>query len=1032
MRKYLVILAVLIAVSLILAACGPTPIPEGDAAVEATGSTNTVMDTTEIKADERGSFVGTFMVIGAIIGIFHATILLIILVRRKDESLYDQYDNFSGVTALFKWIFYFSSWFLGILILGTLINVVADQIVDYWWLQEKGYSSIWFMKVAFPQILFLIGMVLTRFLLSKLDSRINPQSPVAIPDPTSRFIHDSRTIESVQNWSQAVKYGRYIIFFCWMVIGGFILKGSYTTILSYFNASSFGFADPVFNRDVSFYVFTMPFIRLIIGFAHFVLWGGILLTLAKLLLNHYMSKEYGNTTTDQAVITDYFKGASFYAGLYLLFWAGSAWLKKYQFLVNIHHDATIGFGAGYVELKVRTFMWGVMLIALVVSGLVLFVNTFLKRRWLVYAVPAVLAILVVVGLWIIPGVIQTLVVSPDEFRKEQPYIEYHLDSTKAAYYLTDVITSTFTFDPEFPASAFQENNVALEQARIMDWKPLLEDNKSLQQIRRYYDFADTDVVPHEDKVIMVGIREMNIDELPEKADNWVNRHLKYTHGYGYTIADVSRTDSKGLPDYTMRNIPPEGRLGLYTNRNEIYFGELTEDWVAINSAEDEFGYPIGTEDAEYVRYAGDAGVRLGSGLRRFALAASFGDIKLLVSSALSKDSRLLYHRDIRQAIRLLLPPGFELDGDPYPAITTDRIYFIWDVYSIAENLPYAQPFENGKNYIRNSIKAVFDTYEGGIAFYIADTEDPILKVWQAVYPDLFRPISEMDPAIKAYVRYPERMFLVQAHMLNLYHTDNPEIYFNREDVWTTPRERYGNIWDNWATMDARYITMRLPGEETEEVALILPFVLAGEDGKDLENLVGWVAARSKPGHYGELLVHDFPQDETILGPVQIERMIDTYLKKTNQVTLLGSPQNPPLWGNTMAIPVQHGESGSVLYIKPLFASTGQERRSTPVLLRIFAVTGDGRLVEGGSLQAITRKIYRDEWYVMDEDLTGSDSPPVAPPTDAEKEVTPEPPVAAPPGSCNELWVELTAASNRQDLPAVLDLSGQLIENNCTQ
>jgi uncharacterized membrane protein (UPF0182 family) len=529
-----------------------------------------------------------------------------------------------------------------------------------------------------------------------------------------------------------------------------------------------------------------------------------------------------------------------------------------------------------------------------------------------------------------PAIVQNLQVKPSEISLEAPYITYGIKFTRMAYGLDKVEEKEFAAEQVLSLSDVRKNIKTIDNIRLWDTRPIIKTYRQLQGIRLYYDFSDVDVDRYQIngayKQVMLSPREMRVDKLPEKARTWVNQHLIFTHGYGACLSPVSKQTPEGLPDLIVKDIPPTTATTLKIDRPEIYYGEETDNYVIVNTTEKEFDYPKGDKNV-YVSYQGKGGVRINSLLRRLAFTIKYSDLKILLTDYITSDSRIMFDRSIQNRVRKIAP-FLSYDRDPYLVISSGKLYWIQDAYTISDLYPYSDPSGRGYNrfnYIRNSVKVVIDAYNGDISYYIVDEKDPIAKTYQKIYPALFKPLAEMPEDLKKHQRYPYDLFMIQAQKYSAFHMQNPQVFYNQEDLWNVPKEVYAGAEQ---AMDAYYIIMKVPGEKKEEFLLMLPFT-----PNDKDNMIAWLAARSDMPNYGKLLVYKFPKDKLIYGPMQIEARIDQQTEISQQFTLWGQVGSRVIRGNLLAIPIEE----SIIYVEPIYleAATGE----LPELKRVIVAYG---------------------------------------------------------------------------------------------
>jgi uncharacterized protein len=610
--------------------------------------------------------------------------------------------------------------------------------------------------------------------------------------------------------------------------------------------------------------------------------------------------------------------------------------------------------------------------------------------------------LTLLGLIVAPAVVQRLVVQPNELERERPYINNSIALTRAAFDLEDINSEPFDPSGELTIADLQNNYLTLENIRLWDTRPLLESNRQLQQIRLYYEFKDADVDRYsiltpdrssERRQVLVSARELNYERVPEIAQTWVNEHLVYTHGYGFTMSPVNTASPGGLPAYFVRGIDhtpssPEVRDSIPIAKPRIYFGELTDTYIMANTKVPELDYPSGNENI-YTTYLGRAGVPIGDYTQRLLFARHLLDWRMLFTEDFLPDTRILYRRNITDRVQAIAP-FLRFDTDPYLVIAdagdvsktwgtgsshgnplevapnfeafqernadfspdnfnvqTDENYLYWiiDAYTISGQFPYSDPGNNDFNYIRNSVKVVIDAYNGAIAFYVVDPDDPIIQTWDRLLPGMFMPLEDMPDDLRAHIRYPQDLFQVQSYTLMTYHMTDPQVFYNREDQWRTPNEIYAN---EAQPVEPYYLIMKLPQEETEEFILLRLFTPSQRN-----NLIAWLAARSDGERYGLRLLYRFPKQELVFGPEQIEARINQDPEISQRISLWDTQGSRAQQGNLLVIPIEQ----SLLYVEPLYLVA--EQNQLPALTRVIMVYRN-RIAMAANLSDAITAIFLEE------------------------------------------------------------------------
>jgi hypothetical protein len=547
------------------------------------------------------------------------------------------------------------------------------------------------------------------------------------------------------------------------------------------------------------------------------------------------------------------------------------------------------------------------------------------------------------GLGAYPFLIQRFHVVPNEIVAERPFIERTIAATNRAYGLDRIEVRPFPAEEELTLDLLRKNDTTIKNIRLWEHRPALDSYAQLQEIRTYYKFVDVDndryQLDGEYRQVMLSVRELSHAHLPSRI--WINEHLVYTHGYGAVVGPVNRVTREGLPEFFVKDIPPAGTAALKITRPEVYFGEVASPYVLVRTRRPELNYPVGDQNV-YTRYDGDGGVAIGSWWRRLLFAARFAEIKMLLSRELGPESRVLFQRAITERVQTIAP-FLRLDRDPYPVITGDgRIMWIVDAYTTSAHFPYSQPTPAVGNYIRNSIKVTVDAYHGTVRFYLVEPNEPLARAYAQAFPGLFQPIDAMPADLRAHIRYPQDLFGIQARMYAAFHMRDPQVFYNKEDLWTIPiRKSEGRE----VEMEPYYTIMRLPKEKREEFILLLPFTPVRRD-----NMIAWLAARSDPQDYGKLVLFDFPKGKLVFGPRQVEARIDQDAFISQQISLWSQAGSQVIRGSLLAIPIEE----SLLYVQPLYLAA--ERGRLPELKRVITAFGN-RIAMEETLEASLQRIF---------------------------------------------------------------------------
>ena len=684
----------------------------------------------------------------------------------------------------------------------------------------------------------------------------------------------------------------------------------------------YGANDPLYDKDIGFYLFSLP--------AYVVTKNWMLLTLFLSALFagavYWVHGDIEYNAQRRSISPTAIAHGSVLLGFFFAVKAWSYGLDRYLLLYG---DNGVVVGASYtdihVELPILWLLIGLSIVATFAAWANLRVRT--------YRLPAAAAVLVFGGSFLLSGVVpvlfQRVFVKPNELRREKPYIERNIALTQQAYNLHQITTKPFPAEQNLTFKTLEADRATIDNIRLWDWQPLMDTYAQLQEIRTYYKFHDVDVDRYRldggYQSVMLSARELKSSLLPPNAQTWVNRHVLFTHGNGVVMSPVTRTSAEGLPLFYLRDIPPVATGGPEIREPRIYYGEETDSYVIVKGSTPEFDYPKG-KDNVYAAYDGTGGVPVGGIARRILFAWYFYDVNLLLSSYIASDSRIMIRRDVQERVRTIAP-FLRLDHEPYLVISDGRLFWMQDAYTTSNYFPYSQPVQDlNLNYIRNSVKVVVDAYNGTVDFYLMDPADPIAATYQRIFPGLFKPFAAMPPGLQKHIRYPEDLFLIQARLYQAYHMDAAEVFYNREDLWQFPRQP-GDA--GTAVMAPYYIIMRLPGEPQAEFFLMLPMVPSRRD-----NMIAWLAARCDPPDYGKLIVYEFPKEKLVYGPFQIEARINQNTDISQQLTLWNQLGSRVIRGNLLVIPIED----SILYVSPLYLRAVQGH--LPELKRVIAAYGE--------------------------------------------------------------------------------------------
>lgn len=734
------------------------------------------------------------------------------------------------------------------------------------------------------------------------------------------------------------------------LLAGLTYSNSWDVVLRYLEGVPFGVVDPIYGADVAFYVFDIPLYRLLVNYV-------ILVTLASLGISLWIylaniqpegreepePEQTGPWTGEEVVLgpperfdlldllgqlSRYgFGQLSVYVGILLLAAGANFYLDRFDLLFSTRG---VVFGAGATDMAVYKPVLEALAAISVGGGILSLFNSKIgEGRYLVVAVLAVVVVAILGNLG--AAAYQNYVVGPDEFNKERGFIENEIDFTRKAFGLDRIQETDFDVARTLTRGEVENNTGTIRNVRLWDPRPLLKTYNELQIFRTYYTFNDVDVdrysIGGEETQVMLSAREMDTDALSENSRTWVNRHLVYTHGYGAVMSPVENVSSEGLPEFYIKDIPPNSTAGIKVGQPRIYYGEGNDDYAIVKTGTREFDYPSGSQNV-YNNYSGNGGVELSNFAREVAYTVKFSSPQIFLSDSVDPGSRIQLNRDPRSRARELAP-FLRYDSDPYLVIADGRLYWILDAYTTTHRYPYSKriAFKGSReNYVRNSVKVVVDAYTGETDFYVAE-EGALIDTYREIFPSLFEDFDSMPEELRKHVRYPEDAFEALSTVYLDYHMRDPKVFYNKEDSWRIPDEisRGDRI-----RMEAYYVVLRFPGEREPEFVLMRPFIPRGK-----ENMIGWMAARCDTPNYGRLKSFLFSKQRLIYGPMQIESRIDQDTEISQRITLWSEAGSRVIRGNLLAIPIDK----TVLYVEPLYlesAATG----AIPELKRVIVAQGD--------------------------------------------------------------------------------------------
>ncbi len=814
------------------------------------------------------------------------------------------------------------------------------------------------------------------------------------------------------------------------LVFGLVESGNWTKFLLFANLEPFNKVDPLFSKDISFYVFKLPIWELLDTWLGGVfIFASLSVTLTYLLSGNSLSQgKFPGFSTSQLRHVCALGGGTFLAISF------HHWLEQNNLLFSTRG---VTYGAGYTDIHVSLPLEIIM--AILSLGIAIFFffkswqkpqkgsinpqqkkvrlttfrDAFLRKqkeenqstsqptkilkkppkkkitlskypalipsKKLFYPWAVVLYLLVLmIGTSLGKGV-QSLIVEPNELAKETPYLAHNIEYTRSGFGFSveDLEEKTFDPDGELNAQDILENELTIDNIRLWDRRPLLQTNRQLQQLRLYYQFPDADIDRYtvtvkdqnnntgesttEKQQVIIAARELDYEAVPNSAKTWVNKHLVYTHGYGFTVSPVNLVDEGGLPYYFVKNIDDNRNKGIVNTGTEsikynipfenprIYYGELTDNYIMTSTKVEELDFPSGEENV-YNIYDGEGGIPMGSPLRRLLFSLYLKDWQTLFTNNFTPDTKVLFRRNIQDRIRAVAP-FLHYDDNPYLVVADagnpqqgekNYLYWVIDAYTTSAKYPYSDSGRNKFNYIRNSVKVVVNAYNGHVDYYVADAKDPIIMSWQKIFPDLFKSLDEMPDNLKGHIRYPVDLFKSQSERLLTYHMNDVQVFYNREDQWEVPLEIYNN---RQQPIDPYYLIMKLPFANQEEFILLHPYTPISRP-----NLIGWLAGRADDENYGKLLLYNFPKQKLIYGPNQVEALINQEPVISQQISLWNREGSRVIQGNLLVIPIEQ----SLLYVEPIYLEA--EENSLPTLSRVIVVY-DNQIVMAETLREAIDAIF---------------------------------------------------------------------------
>lgn len=838
---------------------------------------------------------------------------------------------------------------LGICVFASffVISIFQTFYPDYLWFSSFGYGDLWLRVVSAKATVFGCVFGLSFFWILGNFCLANWVAARTVVTGVSRFQTPFSFLNKrLYHWA-SLSEGKTISGWSWFL--SLAVSIGSALFLAFFSMDiwqvlyagvcqvPFGISDPIFHHDLAFYFFTIPAIEAIYGLV--VVWFLVGLGVAGWV---YVSRHLLVYIFGTGVRNRWLKIHVFVLLALVMVWVAVYFgLQSFQILYGKHG---VVVGAGYTAVMVRLFAYRVMVVLSLLQAALLVFYAFRVSVGIPIISLVVLGGATLLGVGVYPNMVQRYVVTPNEFEKEKIYIEHNIEFTRKAYGLDRFEVVSFPAKTALTSESLRDNASTIHNVSLWNAGPLKQTFSQLQEIRLYYAFPNIDVdryrIGSELKQVMLSPRELDMSQLPSQAQTWVNRHLVYSHGFGLVMTPVNEVTPEGLPHFYIQDIPPVSHVPITVKQPEIYFGEKEMPYAIVNTRQPEFDYPKGDMNV-YAHYQGKGGVKLDSLFKRLVYALKFSDIKFLISSLISSESRLLYDRTVLEIVQKVTP-FVVFEQDPYLVVSDDgRLVWMVDGYMVSDRYPYSEPVTSrGLNYIRNSVKATVDAYSGQAHFYCSDEKDPMIKTYQRIYPGLFKPFAEMPRALQEHIRYPALLFGMQASMYRTYHMVDPQVFYNREDGWEFPHQNSG---EEAKIMEPYYMTTRLPGEKDTSFILMVPFTPTNKS-----NMIAWLGAKCDLANYGQTKVYMFPKERTIYGPMQIESRIDQDTEISQKLTLWGQVGSRVIRGNLVVVPIED----SLIYVEPIYLQATQGK--LPELKRVVFAYGDQLVMEETLGQGINK------------------------------------------------------------------------------
>ncbi len=911
--------------------------------------------------------------------------------------------------------------FLPLLIIAViLLFSFSEWIIEYWWMEALGYTSV-FWGIKLTKIFLLLTALGIAFLYMGSNAWVLAHN-FRFANIANLQLQDRQFDLSDPSATRKIRWALLAITLFISLIFSLLYFSQWDTFFRFYHAQLTGNTDPIFGHDLGFYMFQLPLYELVQSSLAVLTF---IVTLSLTIFYISLGMVQIDKTEGLHISSPARKHLSLNLAAWLFTISWGFYLGRYDLLFD---SSGVVYGAGSTDIQViLPLQW---IITVLTAGLGVYAIIIWFRQQLKGLFIASIGVLAIgIGGFIIGAPLyQSFIVKPNELKREAPYLKHNIKLTRLGYNLDKVNEREYQPKANLSHKDIKNNKGTIDNIRLWDPRLLIQTYKQLQEIRLYYQFYDVDIDRYNTEKgryqMMLASRELD-NELPTRANTWVNRHLQYTHGHGLVMSPVAEEGKEGIPNFVIRDIPPVNTLkGLNVTRPQIYYGSEQPGYKFVNTGVKELDYPAGDKNV-YNHYDGKGGIKVNNLFRKGLFAWNRGDINIFLSDYINNNSRFQVWRNVKSRVKRIAP-FLQLDKDPYLVLNKGQLYWVQDAYTTSQHFPYSESYNGQFNYIRNSVKVVVNAYNGAVNFYIMNEKDPVIQVYQDMFPDLFKPLSAMDAGLQKHMRYPQDIFDVQIDMYASYHMTNPQVYYNNEDLWKRPNEKYGS---QQVKMEPYYLLTKLPGEDRLEYIQIYPMTPNKRD-----NMIGWIAARSDQPNYGELLVFKLPKDRLIYGPIQIDSRIDQNPEISKLLSLWDQRGSKVIRGNLMVIPIEE----SFIYVEPVFLIS--EGVDIPQLQRVIVAYED-RVAMHRTLDESLKAIFDSDKALVDLSAKERDIQPpqqIADTTQKPPSTIPPPPDTTLPTTkfdkerVKELWGKAQQAAQKGDweeFGRIMDKLKQTIEED---